>query len=91
MTRSFEWDSEKSKSNLEKHGIDFETATAVWNDPNSVEVEAKRIKGESRFGIIGMISGNLYTVFITYRNQRIRIFSARSPSRLERNIYAHQD
>ncbi len=55
MTRSFEWDAEKSKSNLEKHGIDFETATNLWNDPKSVEVMAKKIKGESRFGVIGML------------------------------------
>jgi len=56
-----------------------------------VEVVAKKIKGESRFGIIGMITGNLYTVFITYRDQRIRIFSTRPSSKLEREIYADQD
>ncbi len=91
MARSFEWDAAKSKLNLEKHGIDFETATTVWEDLNSVEVVAKKIKGESRHGIIGMTAGKLYTVFITYRDQSIRIFSARPSSKLERNIYADQN
>ncbi len=29
---TFEWDDEKNKINLEKHGIDFETAMLVFND-----------------------------------------------------------
>ena len=31
----FEWDNEKNHTNLNKHGIDFNTAKALWNDPNS--------------------------------------------------------
>jgi len=28
----FEWDSEKSKNNLHKHGVSFEEAMSIWND-----------------------------------------------------------
>jgi uncharacterized DUF497 family protein len=33
----FEWDSQKSIANEEKHGIDFETAKRLWSDENKVE------------------------------------------------------
>jgi uncharacterized DUF497 family protein len=36
----FEWDKEKSESNLKKQGIDFETARKIWLDENRVEIEA---------------------------------------------------
>lgn len=36
----FEYDEQKSRSNLDKHGIDFEAAQALWNDPDLLEVRA---------------------------------------------------
>ncbi|WP_197473799.1 BrnT family toxin, partial [Oleiphilus sp. HI0066] len=38
---SFEFDPKKSKSNLEKHGIDFVTAQDLWRDVRFVELDAK--------------------------------------------------
>jgi hypothetical protein len=35
----FEFDPQKSQSNKLKHGIDFEEAKALWNDPNAIEIE----------------------------------------------------
>jgi uncharacterized protein len=34
----FEWDDKKNAANESKHGIDFENARVLWNDPNRVEV-----------------------------------------------------
>ncbi len=34
----FEYDVEKSRANLEKHGIDFVDAQALWDDPDLLEV-----------------------------------------------------
>jgi uncharacterized DUF497 family protein len=34
----FEWDDDKSQSNMEKHGIDFETAKTLWSDENRIEI-----------------------------------------------------
>jgi hypothetical protein len=34
----FEWDDEKNITNLTKHGIDFNTAIELWNDPNRIEI-----------------------------------------------------
>jgi uncharacterized protein len=35
----FEWDSQKSLTNKEKHGIDFETPKSLWTDERRVEIE----------------------------------------------------
>ena len=37
----FEWNDQKSRSNLVKHGIDFNTATAIWDDPNRIEIHTE--------------------------------------------------
>ena len=90
MTRSFEWDSGKSRSNLEKHGIDFETATTLWNDPSALELQAL-YKDEFRYSVIGKILGTHYTAIITYRHNTIRIISVRISRRVERIEYDSQD
>jgi uncharacterized protein len=37
----FEFDPQKSQFNKLKHGIDFEEAQGLWNDPNAIEIEAR--------------------------------------------------
>ena len=51
----FEFDSKKSRSNKDKHGIDFEEAKALWEDPHLLEIEA-RSSEEPRFLLIGKIT-----------------------------------
>ena len=72
----FEWDSDKSNSNREKHGIDFDQATEIWRDPKSIEVPA-RTQGEPRFAIIGVIAGKIWTAIFTKRESKTRIISVR--------------
>lgn len=49
---SFEYDEEKSQANLEKHGIDFLAAQALWEDPDLFEIQAKS-DDEPRFLVVG--------------------------------------
>jgi len=35
---NFEWDHEKAKINIKKHGVSFEEATTIFRDPNTVSV-----------------------------------------------------
>ena len=44
----FEWDARKSIANRGKHGIDFETARALWLDENRIEIEAPHPVEERR-------------------------------------------
>jgi len=72
----FEFDPGKSASNLEKHGIDFERARALWQDVMRVEIPARTTNG-ARWLVIGQIEGKHWSVVVTYREQRVRIVSAR--------------
>jgi len=77
----FEFDDLKSKSNFQKHGIDFIEAQALWNDSNLLEIPAKTLD-EPRFLTIGKIKQKHWSAIITYRNGKIRLISVRR-SRVE--------
>ena len=79
---SFEYDPGKSKQNLAKHGIDFDTAQSLWNDPDLLEIPAKKATKKIRFLVIGTISHKHWSAVITYRDKNIRIISVRR-SRIE--------
>jgi len=82
----FEFDPDKSRSNKLKHGIDFEAAQALWDDPDLVEIPA-RTADEPRSLLIGRIGGRHWSAVITVRGQRIRIISVRRSRREEVQLY----
>ncbi len=82
----FEFDERKSKKNKEKHGIDFEEAKALWDDPDLLEIQA-RTEDEPRFIVLGKIGMTNWSGVITYRNSRIRIISVRRSRVEEVTIY----
>lgn len=52
----FEWYEQKEKTNIKKHGLDFETATRVFNDENRLEwYDEKHSEYEDRYITIGLI------------------------------------
>lgn len=83
---SFEFDPKKSKSNLEKHGIDFVDAQVIWQDTDFIEVVAKS-DDEPRALVVGMIGGKHWSAIITYRTDRIRIISVRRSRNSEVALY----
>ena len=83
---NFEYDENKSLSNKQKHGIDFEEAKLLWNDDRMVELTAS-YEDEKRFINIGKINAKFYTVITTVRNTKIRIISARRSRKKEIEIY----
>ncbi len=82
----FEYDPDKSASNHVKHGIDFEAAQALWDDPRLLEAPAL-ISDEPRFLAVGQIGGKHWTAVFTYREDRIRIISVRRSRREEVERY----
>lgn len=82
----FVFNLEKSRSNMQKHGIDFIHAQQIWDDPNFVERLA-RTADEKRSAVIGSIDGEIWTAIITYRDNLIRIISVRKARKHERQIY----
>lgn len=85
----FEWNPDKAKLNLEKHGISFQEATTVFNDPLSVTFpDPDHSIGENRYVIIGVSQfGQLLVVSHTDRGEKVRIISARKATRQERRFY----
>lgn len=82
----FEFDPKKSKSNLIKHGIDFDVAQQLWNDPDLLEIPAKTID-EPRYLIIGKIGAKHWSAVITYREEAVRLISVRRSRQEEIKIY----
>ncbi len=87
MSLQFEWDEEKEQRNIEKHGIDFDTAVKVFYDPNRIEYYDKSHSlVEDRFITIGF-AGKLLFVVYTERKENIRLISARLATNSERGRY----
>ncbi len=85
----FEYDDDKSQANLEKHGIDFLDAQALWEDPDLLEIRAKS-DDEPRFLIVGVIGQKHWSAVVTYRNGTIRLISVRRSRTREVALYESQ-
>ena len=86
----FEWDDEKEKINIVKHGIDFTTAARVFKDENRLELyDETHSDTEDRYITIGIIDGIAYLVMVVYteREESIRLISARKATKQERRMY----
>jgi len=82
----FEWDPEKAKKNLRKHGVSFEEAVTVFYDPLSATFDdPDHSVGESRYITIGLSSRDrLIVVAHTERGENLRIINARPATARER-------
>lgn len=89
MLLRLEWDPEKAASNLAKHGVSFDEASAVFGDPLARIVEDPRHSGgERRFVLLGYSEQHrLLAVMFTDRAEVIRLISARRATRRERREY----
>ncbi|MFC3851225.1 BrnT family toxin [Salinispirillum marinum] len=83
---NFEYDDGKSQANLEKHGIDFLDAQALWKDPDLLEIQA-RSDDEPRFLVVGLLGSKHWSAVITYRNGTARIISVRRSRKREVELY----
>jgi len=85
-----EWDVDKNRENLEKHGISFEEASdLLLGIADSMEVfDAAHSEEEDRYIAIGPIVRGLIVVVFTERDEEtVRIISAREATRRERRRY----
>jgi uncharacterized DUF497 family protein len=82
----FVFDPDKSRRNLEKHGIDFETAQSLWLDERRVTFDTA-FQDENRSGVIAAYQERLWCAIYTIRDQSIRIISVRRARENEEAIY----
>ena len=82
----FDYDLEKSRSNSERHKIDFEEAQKLW-DGTHVIIPAKHVSGERRFAVLGLIRGKVYMAICTKRSGAVRIISCHRAGKKWEEIY----
>jgi hypothetical protein len=89
MPLNFQWDENKARSNLGKHGVSFEEATTVFGDPLSLTIpDPAHSQVEDRLIVLGKSHQQKILVVVhTERGDSIRIISARRASRRERKSY----
>lgn len=93
----FEWDPVKAESNLRKHGVDFERATQVFRDPLALTIpDEEHSDNEVRWITLGKDMLDRYLVVVHTFEQvsnelgRVRLISARRPTKSEIHTYEEQ-
>jgi uncharacterized protein len=88
----FAWDEKKNRINRRKHGIAFETAARIFEDPNVASYRDRIVDEEERWHAIGS-AGGIAILFVVHTSEEqhgeeeIRIISARKASARERTLY----
>ncbi len=85
VAKGFQWDAKKNALNLKKHGIDFDEAVEVFYQPHLLR-RSDRNK-EERWIAIGETDARLIAVVFTWRDEEIRIISARRAREDEERAY----
>lgn len=91
MELEFEWDEDKARTNLTKHGVSFLTAAEIFTNEIMERIDDREDYGEVRSIALGTVDTQVYRVVFTWRSKNlIRIISAQKASRDEREIYHRQ-
>ena len=92
MSLTFEWDEKKADDNLRKHGVSFDEAKTVFNDPFSVTIhDPDHSRDEQTYIDIGLSSkGRLIVVSYTERGEKIRIINSREATKKEEREYENK-
>lgn len=86
----YQWNPDKAISNLRKHKIDFADAISIFADDRAVTVEDFRFD-EERYITIGTdVLGRILVAVYTWRDDEIRLISARKATRSERQQYVEE-
>ena len=86
---NFEWDENKAASNLKKHGVSFDEAKTVFDDPLYIDFyDPDHSDGEDRYIMMGMsLQNRLLLVAYTERGDAMRLISARETTQTEQKLY----
>ena len=85
------WDEGKGRDNLAKHGVSFERARLVFDDPHHIS-DVDPYEGEERWRTLGLVNGVVILMVVHTEEEQdgeeeIRIISARKATRDEREAY----
>lgn len=84
----FEWDEQKNRANIQKHGLDFADAHKVFEQPLLVNLDNRADYGEDRWIGIGLMElRSVVIVFTEPAEATIRVISMRKATSHERKRY----
>ncbi len=84
----YQWNDEKNRANIAKHGINFNLAEHFEWDSALETIDNRKDYGEERWISLGLIKNRLYVMIYVYRQNYIRIISLRKANKREREFYA---
>ena len=92
MAFRFEWDENKNRTNIAKHGVDFASVAPVFDDPLSLTVLDRIVDGDLRYRTVGAALHGVVLVAHTLHEtlggvEWIRLISARYATSSERKAY----
>ena len=89
MQLLFEWDEDKARQNVEKHGVSFDEGRTVFNDPFAITMsDPDHSEDENRWIDIGFsAAGRLVVVWYTERGECIRLIGCRKVTPAEARCY----
>ncbi|MBY5404298.1 BrnT family toxin [Rhizobium laguerreae] len=88
----FQWNDEKNRINKAKHGVSFETACLIWDDPQYLLIPDAAHDGEQRWlaiGAVGFVTVlvAVHVIFGAEDEETVRVISARKATSHERRRY----
>jgi uncharacterized DUF497 family protein len=83
----FEWDEQKNRTNIRKHGLDFADAWEIFTLPMLTALDDREDYGEDRWIGIGMLKSRVVVIAYTEHQDTIRIISLRKAQSYERKRY----
>ena len=87
---ALEWDNNKNKINIDKHGIDFFDAHKIFQNPIITKIDDRTDYQEKRWIGIGKLEQVIVVLVYTQRGKNVRIISIRKANNIERKIYKEQ-
>ena len=83
----FEWDEDKRRANLSKHGIDFADVPPLFERPHLEDFDPRHSAGEDRWRVLGLVGDRVVFCVYTRRGGRRRLVTARPATRREAMLY----
>ncbi|HEV7767513.1 MAG TPA: BrnT family toxin [Thermoanaerobaculia bacterium] len=83
----YEWDPDKAAANYRKHGVHFADAVGVFEDDDAITIEDTSTEEQRCKTLAVDFLGRLLVVVYTYRDDRIRLISARIGTAPQRDLY----
>jgi uncharacterized protein len=87
----FEWDEDKNRRNIRKHGLDFADTWEIFEGPVVFHLDTRANYGEDRWSGVGLLGNRIVTVSFTMRGAETRrIISLRKATRNERKKFEEE-